>query len=139
MNRLTRWLERQGTRIDWGIRALGLTGFAALVFLYSDFRGYVDCQAGYQEAANLRSRALADVTEQERIQVKNVIEAAARLGTDPAALTPAAQRTPAEVGRIAELYRQYVAALRVYQDGARAAEEARGRNPIPPPPSQVCG
>lgn len=139
MNALTRWLERQGPRIDWVMRVVAFLATGAMIVLYADFRGYVDCQAGVNEALIARTKVLTEVNDQERVAQRAADNAAGRLFTDPVVSKPADQRTQPEREHLAALFRDYQAALTRLQTELAAADKARADNPPPEPPSQACG
>jgi hypothetical protein len=97
------------------------------------------CQEEYNNVMNERTRVLAEATEQERLTERRADDAQAAVFTDPALDRPSEQRTPEEKERIANLFREYQAALRLQVQERAEADAARARHPVPPPPSKLCG
>ncbi len=114
--------------------ALGMAGYSAWLF-----REHVHCQAAYNDYLNERTRILTDVGAAERAAERRRGDALDAALLDPAIRTPTGERSPADMKRIQDLYAEYVDAARDLQLERAAADAARIANPVPPPPSQVCG
>lgn len=99
---------------------------------------YVECQAAVNDALIERTRILTEAAEQERRAERVADDAERRLFTDPVLSKPAAERTQAERDHLAELFRQYQAALNRSELERVEADRARAENPVPQPPSQTC-
>lgn len=133
-------------RLVMSSRAVGvLVMVASLVALvlagYSSYRSreLARCQAQYNEVNNQRTRELTGVAEEERAAERRSSDALGALFLDPSLQKPAEQRTAADRKRVADLFAAYVAAERAKRAARAEADKARAANPVPPPPSTVCG
>lgn len=124
-----------------GAALLVLSLIAVGLSLYSAYkwRGYVACQAAYNEVNNQRTRYLTDVVAREREAERARGDTLDAVFTDPALLKPAEQRTPADTKRIRERFTAYLDAAVALRVERAAADRARTDHPVPPPPSQICG
>jgi hypothetical protein len=102
-------------------------------------RDRIACQERYNEANNARTRALTEVTAAEREAERRRSDALDAVFLDPSLLKPADQRTAADRERILRLFKEYLAAIRALLAERADADRARAANPVPPPPSAVCG
>lgn len=105
---------------------------------------HANCQAGYNEINNIRSRAINDAITQERDSERRAD--AAQVAADEAlhAILKAALlgESAEERRRLAEAYDRALAielsAFLQQEQERHEADEARRNNPIPPPPSELC-
>jgi hypothetical protein len=100
---------------------------------------YVKCQAHYNEINNARTRILTEVSDRERASSRRVVDAQAAVFRHPAALIPREDRTPQQQREIDVLARAWGAATIQQQQDRVDADAARAENPVPPPPSELCG
>lgn len=97
------------------------------------------CQAHYNDVNNQRTRLLTGVAEDERVAERAASDALGATFLDPSLQKPADQRTAADRARVQKLFAAYLAAERVKRAARAEADRARAANPVPPPPSEVCG
>jgi ABC-type transporter MlaC component len=97
------------------------------------------CQANYNEINNQRTRILTDVGAKEREAERRRDAALDATFLDPSVAKPVSQRTPEDQHRVQALFAEYLDAARAVATERAAADEARAANPVPPPPSAVCG
>lgn len=102
-------------------------------------RDYVRCQANINDALIARTRVLTEVAAEERTAQRARDEALDTVLTDPSLLKPVDQRTPADQARVRDLYLRYRASVAQLDKARAAGDKARQANPVPPPPTQVCG
>lgn len=124
-----------------GVIVLVASLLALALSAYSGWRSYAytQCQAGYNEVNNERTRALSEAADQERAAQRRTDDAERALFTDPALSKAAAERTPAEQARIQGLFREYQNALTALEQERAEADKARKDHPVPAPPSKTCG
>jgi hypothetical protein len=115
--------------------------FALVMAAYAvwQVRDYTICQAGYNDYLNERTRIITEVGADEREAERRRSDALDSTLLDPAIRTRAADRDPADEARIQDLFDEYIDAARDLQHERATADAARIANPVPPPPSQVCG
>jgi hypothetical protein len=97
------------------------------------------CQAAVNEANNQRTRALTEVTADERAAERNAIDLLFALLRNPSVTKPADERTAADRARVAALVVELRAAGERLEVERAEADTARRAHPVPPPPSVVCG
>lgn len=100
---------------------------------------YIRCQAGVNEVLIQRSRILTEFGDRERAAERHRGDALDAVLLDPSLLKSADERTPADRQRVARLFADYLNTARTLQTERAAADKARADNPVPPPPSSVCG
>jgi hypothetical protein len=112
-----------------------------LVSLFVAFQQYrlTDCLAQYNETNNTRTRILTETSMKERNAERRRDDALDTVFLDPALQVPSAQRTPEDGARIRRLFAEYLDAARDLAAQRAAADADRKANPVPPPPSLVCG
>ena len=129
----------QLSAVQWVFWAVGVLSMVLVgVFSYrTEQRAH--CQEHYNNIMNERTRILTVATEQERQTERRADDAQAAVFTDPSLDRPAEQRTPEEQERVQRLFREYQAALRAQVQERIEADASRKANPVPPPPSELCG
>lgn len=100
---------------------------------------FVECQARYNDINNARTRILTATADQERASSRRADDALAALFGHPAALTSDADRSPKQRAEIEALARIWVQAVIDQKKDRDDADKARADNPVPPPPSELCG
>jgi hypothetical protein len=118
--------------------AAGLMVAAYLVVLNRQVNDLARCQAAYNEINNQRTRALTEVTADERAAERRAIDLLFSLLRDPSLAKPASERTNADRKRIAALAVELRAAAETLQVERAKADLARTAHPVPAPPSQSC-
>lgn len=112
-----------------------------LLSLFVGLRQYqlADCLAQYNEDLNVRTRILTDTTARERNAERRRDDALDRVFLDPSLLVDSAQRSAEDRSRVRRLFAEYVDAAQDLAAVRTAADASRLANPVPPPPSLVCG
>lgn len=115
-------------------------GFAAAkaVEVARQNRELTRCVAAYNNANNVRSKAIADAQDQERKADRAADDAQAALFLSPILNKPARSQTPAERDELVRLFRAYQTALTEQAKERATADDARREHPIPDPPNEVC-
>lgn len=97
---------------------------------------FTSCQARYNETNNLRTRLLTEAAEKERQADRRVTEATAALWLNPKIVRQPGQRVDPAV---LAAFRELQAALASWERVTAEVDRERQANPVPPPPSEVCG
>jgi hypothetical protein len=121
------------------LAAVSLFALVLAVYAAVQFREFAECQAQYSENLNERTRILTDVGAAEREAERRRSDALDATFLDPALSKPAGERTEAETERIRQLFAKYLDAAEGLRAERALADRARAANPVPPPPSAVCG
>jgi hypothetical protein len=100
---------------------------------------YTSCKAAYDEKVNERTKALANVSAQERETGKLLKKATSNLFTSPLVDIPEEERSSKQAQEIRTLFRAYQAAIKADDAAIAAADKERAAHPVPEPPSKVCG
>lgn len=125
--------------LDWAVKLTVILGLAIAGYLYSGYQDFVECQARYNDRMNERTEIIGLTTAAEREAEAAHDKVQNALLTDPAALKPREERTPEEAERIRQKTIAWVEASRQQDQKRQQAAQARLENPIPPPPSELCG
>lgn len=123
MATVRRWLN--DAIWDWIFRLLAVGSLLLGAVAVLDVRALAECQAEYNEVNNRRTQLLSE----PNTRFDNALIA---ILLDPSALIPRDERSAEDQKRLAELSQEWVAA-------ASALKQARIDNPVPPPPSALCG
>jgi acyl-CoA reductase-like NAD-dependent aldehyde dehydrogenase len=118
---------------------LTVASLAALAFsVWSGwgYRGYVRCQAEYNEVIAERTRILTEVGAAERQAERRRDDL---LDATFLELRPDGETSPEDRARLLEKWAEYLEAARDLKVERAAADKARAANPQPPPPSSLCG
>ena len=118
---------------------LSVIGLAAAVQTSLRLSSYMDCRARYDDQLNRRTRIVTEAAEAERKSERNAKDALVRVFRHPQAFTPRDKRTPQQQIEIDILVRAWGAAEIQEQEERQQADRLRSENPVPPPPSEVCG
>jgi hypothetical protein len=112
-----------------------------LVSLFVAFQQYqlTDCLATYNETNNTRTRILTETALKERNAERRRDDALDSVFLDPSLQIPQDERTPDDGARVRRLFAEYLDAARDLAAQRAAADADRSANPVPPPPSLVCG
>jgi hypothetical protein len=102
-------------------------------------RERIACQERYNEANNARTRALTEVTASERVAERRWRDALNALFKDPSLRKARDEQTAEDRARVQRLFLEYLARIDQLEREQRVADVARVANPVPPPPSAVCG
>lgn len=124
---------------DWGLRLAVIASIIATAIFAQQQSNFAECQAHYNEINNSRTRYLTDATTQEREAERRADNAETAIFTSPLILIPREERTPEETEVLIQLTREYQQALITLAAERAEADTARKLNPVPPPPSQLCG
>jgi hypothetical protein len=112
-----------------------------LLSLFVGLRQYqlADCLAQYNNDLNARTRILTETSTRERTAERRRDDALDKVFLDPSLQIPAAERTPEDGARVRRLFAEYLNAARDLAAQRSASDADRRANPVPPPPSLVCG
>lgn len=119
--------------------AVGAVSTCYLIILGRRIDAFSRCQAAVNEVTVARSRALTEITAQEREAERARGDALDAVFLDPALLKPVESRTPEDTKRIRALFSAYLETAATLKVERAAADKARAANPVPALPSQLCG
>lgn len=120
MNRVAQWLR--GPVADIVLRLIIVLSLAFGVVSYFGYHSLAACVAGYNNQSSTADKARADAAERDRAALDGFIFSLSDARTLPAS----------------EAKAQGQAAFDNYVRSRRETNEARAKNPLPPPPSEQC-
>jgi hypothetical protein len=124
---------------DWSFRLIAAISLVGGAISYASYNNLAQCQAEYNEINNRRTRILTEATNQEREAERRTDDAQAALFLSPITTISVSKRTAAEKAELLKLFVQFQESLRIQIDERHEADLARSLNPVPPPPSELCG
>jgi hypothetical protein len=124
---------------DWSFRLIAAISLVGGAISYASYNNLAQCQAEYNEINNRRTRILTEATNQEREAERRTDDAQAALFLSPITTISVSKRTAAEKAELLKLFVQFQESLRVQIEERHEADLARSLNPVPPPPSELCG
>jgi hypothetical protein len=119
--------------------AFNLALTVGLIYTQHKSNNNIACQAAYNTINNERTRILTDVGADERNAERAASDALYAVFLDPSLSKPANLRTAADQKRLLDKFTAFRKAGLELKTQRALADKARAANPVPPPPSSVCG